>query len=127
MGDGVTHTWDPVLGSDPTGSTDVTDGKWHHIALVLTGYSYQAFVDGEQDMSGTYNFIPDPDTGVFRIGTGDPTHTADYSGYVDELRISKGKARYTTSFTPPTQPFGGGLRMKDPNGKIYALSLSGSA
>jgi hypothetical protein len=83
------------VGSDPTGSTDVTDGKWHHIALVLTGYSYQAFVDGEQDMSGTYNFSPDPDTGVFRIGTGDPTHTADYSGYVDELRISKGKARYT--------------------------------
>ena len=33
------------------------------------------------------------------------TSTNDYVGYIDDLRITKGYARYTTTFTPPDAPF----------------------
>ena len=74
-----------------------------------------------------------PVTTAYTIAYSDPitiglstAFSSPYTGYIDEVRVSN-IGRYSGSFTPPTQPFGGGLRMKDPDGKVYALSLSGSA
>jgi hypothetical protein len=43
-------------------------------------------------------------------------------GYLDELRVSKGSARWTAPFTPPTVAYGGGgLYFMDTSGAISPL------
>jgi len=40
-------------------------------------------------------------TGTLEIGTYN-SGTADFIGYIQDLRITKGLARYTSNFTPPS-------------------------
>jgi hypothetical protein len=44
-------------------------------------------------------------TRAFLIGTRDDNLNYSFEGYIDDLRITKGVARYTSNFTPPAAPF----------------------
>ena len=86
-----------------TGNITVTDGNWHHIALCRSGTSLRYFVDGVQSGSTattSQNFTGGADEGVWigKYGSG----SGHFDGYIDDFRITKGLARYTSSFTPPT-------------------------
>ena len=75
---------------------------WNHYAWVRSGNSIQTFVNG---IGGTTSSFTNnlTDTATIRIGgIGD---VYDLNGYIDDLRITKGVARYTANFTPPTAPF----------------------
>jgi hypothetical protein len=81
-----------------------TSGQWYHIAVTSSSNVGRIFIDGSLqgatfDNSGTVN-----STQTLQIGR---THTStlDFNGYIDDLRITKGVARYTANFTPPTAPF----------------------
>lgn len=92
-----------VSGADRIRGGTVSTGTWHHIAVARSGTSTKAFVDGVQAGS-TYT-----DTTVYssqrvRIGAND-VGGAVLDGFIDEFRITKGVARYTANFTPPTLPF----------------------
>jgi hypothetical protein len=39
------------------------------------------------------------------IGAKQDTGVERFNGFIDDLRITKGIARYTANFTPPTAPF----------------------
>ena len=83
-------------------STTLTTGVWSHVAYVYRNSTLYIFVNGVQVYSNNTVVIP-ADTGDLTIGE---TNTAfageQYKGYMDDLRITKGVARYTTTFTPPT-------------------------
>jgi hypothetical protein len=80
--------------------------QWVHIAVSRSGTSTRLFINGLQTGStftDTFNYINSP----VRIGDGNDgvSPTVSLNGYIDDLRITKGVARYTANFTPPTAPF----------------------
>lgn len=93
--------------------------QWQHIAISVLNNVATIYIDGVQDGSGPIN---GPITAsVSRIGS---IGLLDYdtNGYIDDLRITKGVARYTSNFTPPSRPFYDFIRPEqDPY--FYATSL----
>jgi len=79
---------------------------WAHIAVVRNGSTITFYVDGTSIGSTTNTANLSGTTGSLWIGTtGDSLTTGEINGYIDDLRITKGIARYTANFTPPTAPF----------------------
>jgi hypothetical protein len=89
-----------------TGST-LSTGQWYHIAIARSGGSTRMFINGTQAGS-TYT-----DSTVYLNSANRPFIGGDsntpgsnlLNGYIDDFRITKGYARYTGNFTPPTAPF----------------------
>ena len=95
-------TWNIFTGI--TFSGNVSAGSWHHIALVRNGSTWTGYVDGVAGTSQTSSATLSDNGSVLAIG-GDIDGTFRIKGYVDELRITKGVARWTANFTPPTAPY----------------------
>jgi hypothetical protein len=66
--------------------------------LVRNGTDVKFYVNGNNISDSTYTNSTTY-SGALLIGGG-LSGTADFNGYIDDLRITKGYARYTTSFTP---------------------------
>lgn len=82
------------------------DGVWHHLAFVRSGTTCKFYVDGTAaattvTTSASFDF---GSAGATSIGSGLASDNWT-NCYVDELRITKGVARYTANFTPPTAAF----------------------
>lgn len=77
-------------------------GAWHHIAVSRQGNTIRLFRNGAQVASAT-NSANMTSTNM-RIGSA-TTGASNMLGYIDEVRITKGVARYTAAFTPPSSPF----------------------
>lgn len=81
---------------------------WYHVAFVNTSGSFKAFVDGTQVGTSNPEFnLPDINA-TLGIGRSTFASTLDgaLNGYLDEIRVSKGIARWTTNFTPPANEYG---------------------
>jgi len=96
-----------VQGSDRITGGTLSASTWTHIAVSRSGTSTKLFIDGTQSGStftDTFNYVcPSgrPYLGALSDGTG----TFYYNGYMDDIRITKGYARYTANFTAPTAAF----------------------
>jgi hypothetical protein len=93
-----------------SGNNRITGGslslnQWSHISICRSGTSTKLFINGTQSGStftDTTTYLNAP----VRIGDGnDGAGPYPYSGYIDDLRITKGFARYTSNFTAPTAAF----------------------
>lgn len=78
--------------------TGFTADTWVHIALCRSGTSTKFFIGGTQ-AGATWT-----DTTNYLSTANRPIIGKAFAGYMDEIRISKGVARYTSNFTPPTAP-----------------------
>lgn len=99
-------------GTNTTISTaSTTTGTWHHYALTRKyevgisssfQYKYRVFIDGNE--IGSFGRSKDYSSGIsFVVGRNNTGGTTLADGYLQDLRLYKGVAKYTSNFTPPTQ------------------------
>ncbi len=82
-----------------SGVSGIAAGSWYHVALSRNGTDTRMFVNGTQigaTWTDTTNYVQCPLTLGARF-LADLT----FNGYIDDVRISKGIGRYTTTFTAP--------------------------
>jgi hypothetical protein len=94
--------------SQGQGTTTVSQNAWNHIAYVRNGTTWMLFVNGNRDLNltGISGTIVNRATSQKSIGSWWSTGSmSQASGYMDDFRITKGYARYTSNFTAPTAAF----------------------
>jgi len=95
---------DPFLSSSSTYSHD----QWYHYALTREGNTWKMWINGTLQASGTNSGFYNLDYGGMRFGWAAWDGGNGYfTGYIQDTRITKGLARYTSNFTPPTAEFDG--------------------
>lgn len=81
-------------------SPNIALNTWSHLALTRSSNTVRLFVNGIQQWSTTVTDSWTNQTAWVGWGTGNGNIA--FNGYIDDLRITKGLARYTANFTPPT-------------------------
>lgn len=81
---------------------------WHHIAVSRSGSNLRLFANGVQ-AGVTHNVgslsVYVPTQGSLGIGGLGNQGSQSFQGYIDDFRITKGVARYTSNFAVPTEEF----------------------
>ena len=98
-----------VAGSNRITGGTLSADTWYHIAVARSGTSTKMFVNGTQ-VGSTYS-----DSTDYVAGSGINVYWGNYSGnlggdyigYMQDMRVTHGLARYTSNFTPPTAEFDG--------------------
>ena len=95
--------------NDLYSTNSISDNQWHHIAFVRKNNGYLAvYVNGTETELAQDNNNRSVDSSLTRIGSSGPSYFPSYiQGYIQDVRLTNGLARYTTNFTPPTAPLEG--------------------
>jgi len=86
-------------GNSESASYSITPNTWYHTAVVRNSGTTKLYVNGTEVISvaDTNNY-----TGTYMVIGGYYDTNYLHNGYIDDLRITKGYARYTSNFTAPT-------------------------
>jgi hypothetical protein len=96
-----------INGNNYTSTTLLGANNWTHIALVRSGSTISMYQNGVSVASVSY--ATSLTSGYFWVGSLAAAGASGFwQGYIDELRVTKGYARYTATFTPPTAQLPGG-------------------
>ena len=83
-------------------STTLSTGQWYHIVLTRHGGTLKFYINGTVD-SSTQSFTGDyGKSGTVYLGDQHAGGGGAPQYYIDDLRVTKGLARYTSNFTAPT-------------------------
>lgn len=86
-----------------TAAGTIAINNWYHVAASRQGSSLRVFINGTLvNTSTNSNNIT---FGRLRIGSNGANNSEWFHGWMDEVRITKGVARYTANFIAPSAPF----------------------
>jgi hypothetical protein len=77
---------------------------WYHVAVVRNGSTFTLYVNGTSVLTQSTSSALYAYGGATRVGQ-NSDNSLNFNGYIDDFRITKGYARYTANFTPPTAAF----------------------
>ena len=83
-------------------ASPILDNNWHHVAIVRSSGYDKVYFDGISQITQADSTDYGSSSSAWRIGSG---NIGFLNGYIDELRITNGYARYTGNFTPSTTAF----------------------
>jgi len=89
-------------------TSTLSTSTWYNIAVTRSGSTVYMFLNGTSvGSTGTLSGALMTNTSPLYIGadSGSPSGSSTLNGYIDDLRVTKGVARYTANFTPPTSAF----------------------
>ena len=86
-------------------ASDVASNSWQHVAVTKSGTTFRFFLGGNLDATHTSSIVPGDSTENIMIGADKnaPSLNRPFTGYISNVRITKGQALYTSSFTPSTE------------------------
>jgi len=92
-----------------TPSDEISSGTWYHIAAVrdYSAGTIKIYIDGTQKASASDTRNYSTSQNLIIGAQSNSLSAANMYGHIQDLRISKGLARYTANFTPPTAPLEG--------------------
>ncbi|MBN1973855.1 MAG: LamG domain-containing protein, partial [Sedimentisphaerales bacterium] len=86
--DNINFTCSGVNGGSATGTTNVRDGQWHHLAGVWDGANITLYVDGKVDGTAATTGGSTATTTLSMMIGENATYTGrPYDGWIDEVRI----------------------------------------
>jgi YD repeat-containing protein len=101
----------------------IAANTWYHVAVARQGSNLRMFINGVLVGTST-NTTNSSSTGALFIGRLNSTYPEnDWNGYIDDFRISKGVARYTTSFAPPGNGFASSLNGTSAQTSLFDQSV----
>jgi hypothetical protein len=78
-----------------------SSSTWHHVAITRSGTTVRVFVDGVEQASGSMS----TNWTGYEYWFFDTTRTLGSAFHIQDIRIYKGAAKYTSGFTPPSAMF----------------------
>lgn len=88
-----------------TAGSALTTSTWYHVALTRASGATKLFINGTQSGSTYASDTTSYGLGALWIGSNAGGGGNYLNGYLDDIRVTKGYARYTANFTPPGGPF----------------------
>ena len=104
------YTTDGSTNNVYTSTATISNSTWTHVAVCKDSTSLRVYIDGTREVwASSPSFTLNPNSGTTvgpLIGSVYDNNLSSYrqffDGYMQDVRITKGLARYTANFTPPT-------------------------
>ena len=100
-----TYSTDGSTNTNISGTCTLGLNTWTHVAADYDGTTLRVYASGSVVASGSLSGALYATTQELAIGNDNHTDSGPWNGYIDEMRVTKGVARYAGGFTPPTAAF----------------------